>query len=142
VDDHRFDSVARSLAEGANRRTVLKAMLGLGAGALTGAVVTANDADAARRGFPGPHLFPICTPQCDGTTCGDDGCGGSCSCASGCGNCLPEDLPDAPPGTPRICVVNFFWTPGEPCTDPAFACDPNSAWPTCEPVSGACILAC
>lgn len=26
---------------------------------------------------------PKCVPRCDGTTCGSDGCGGTCACASG-----------------------------------------------------------
>jgi hypothetical protein len=141
VDDSRFDSAARSLASGGSRRSVLKVMLGLGAGAVAGGLVTGNDASAARRGFAGPFFLPKCEPQCDGSSCGGDGCGGTCVCSIGC-DCLADDLPDAPPGTPRICVENTIWTPGAPCTDPAFACDPNSAWPTCEPVTGACILAC
>ncbi len=37
-----------------------------------------------------------CTPQCDGTTCGDDGCGGTCECAPGvdcvAGVCGGDDL--------------------------------------------------
>jgi hypothetical protein len=140
MDDRRFDSIARSLASGASRRQVLKGALGLGAGAAT--LVLTNDADAARRGYPGlPWVSPPCRPSCDGSTCGDDGCGGLCACGIGC-TCLADDLPDPPPDTPRICAENTIWTPGEPCTDPQFACDPNSAWPTCEPVTGACILAC
>jgi hypothetical protein len=138
VNDRRFDSLVRSLASGASRRQVLKGSLGLGAGAATGAFVMLEDAEAARRGYPGPRFFP-CVPQCDGMTCGDDGCGGTCSCDGGC-SCLAEDLEN--PLLPRICVDNLYYDPNELCTDPAFACDPNGAFPICEPVSGACISAC
>lgn len=40
-----------------------------------------------------------CTPSCDGLTCGDDGCGGTCECdpdlfcvGGGCVSCLPENF--------------------------------------------------
>jgi hypothetical protein len=138
VDDRRFDSLVRSLAVGGSRRQVLKAVLGLGAGATVGALAMVDEADAARRGFSGPRIFP-CVPQCDGSSCGDDGCGGRCSCATGC-DCLADDLQND--AFPRICVGNLYYDPSELCTDSQFACDPNSAFPICEPVSGACISAC
>jgi len=140
MDDQRFDSLVRSFASGANRRQILKGVLGLGAGVAGAALTAMDDADAARRGFPGPRIFP-CEPQCDGTSCGSNGCGGSCSCSLGC-DCLADTLPDAPPETPRICVANIEWDPNAPCTLPEAACDPNGAFPTCEPVSGACVELC
>lgn len=140
MDDQRFDTFVRALASGSNRRQIMKGVFGLGAGAVVGALVATNEADAARRGFPGPRIFP-CEPQCDGTTCGSDGCGGTCSCGIDC-SCLAAVLPDAPPGTPRICVANIEWDPNAPCTIPEAACDPNSAFPTCEPISGACVELC
>ena len=48
----------------------------------------------------GPAEYPptcpgVCVPECDGTTCGDDGCGGTCGCSDGAscnsGLCLPDD---------------------------------------------------
>ena len=36
MDDRRFDSFAKALAEGKSRRTVLKGLLGLGGAALAG----------------------------------------------------------------------------------------------------------
>lgn len=53
MDDRRFDSIARSLASGTNRRQILKGLLGLGAGSIV-ATVTVTETDAARRGYSGP----------------------------------------------------------------------------------------
>ncbi len=64
MDDRRFDTIARALATGHNRRDVLKRLLGVSAGAagLAGvAVVTEQPVEAARRGFSGP-TFPTWTP--------------------------------------------------------------------------------
>jgi hypothetical protein len=52
MDDHAFDAVAKQIGA-ANRRSVLRGLVGLGALALAGGSVW-GDADAARRGFSGP----------------------------------------------------------------------------------------
>ena len=80
MDDRRFDALARSLAAGCSRRDALKGMLGLGGAVIAGAMVH-DQADAARRGYSGPPIPTSCTPQCDGTTCGSNGCGGTCACS-------------------------------------------------------------
>ena len=49
MDDRRFDSFAKALAEGKSRRTVLKGLLGLGGAALAGSVILDGDSEAARR---------------------------------------------------------------------------------------------
>ena len=52
-------------------------------------------AGAGAGSHAGPFELTLCMPQCDGLSCGDDGCGGSCGqCASGqaCdggGQCVP-----------------------------------------------------
>ena len=76
MDDDRFDSVSKTLRKGGNRRSLLKAMLGIGAVTATGAIVH-GQTEAARRGFSGPHFpwppaptpttVPICEP--DGGFC-------------------------------------------------------------------------
>ena len=76
MDDRRFDSVAKAAANGTSRRSLLKAILGIGSVAATGAVIH-NRADAARRGFSGPKIpweatpIPTPTPVClpDGDFC-------------------------------------------------------------------------
>ena len=78
MDDHRFDSLARSLAAGSSRRTVLKGMLGIGGAAVAGISMARDDVQAARRGFSGPRFPTPCVPQCAGAFCGGDGCGGTC----------------------------------------------------------------
>jgi len=92
MDEKRFDTLVRTLATGTHRRHFLKGLLGLGgAVALTGTVL-GDHANAARRGFSGPTFPtpPPCQPACDGRTCGDDGCGGTCgTCLEG--HCCRDD---------------------------------------------------
>ena len=83
MDDRRFDALVRSLAVGRSRRQVLRGMLGLGGAAVVTAAALPDDALAARRGYGGPPRPGACVPTCDGTTCGADGCGGTCSCGHG-----------------------------------------------------------
>jgi hypothetical protein len=80
MDDRRFDALVRSLAAGRSRRQVLRGMLGLGGAAVASAAALPDHAHAARRGFSGPAFPTPCVPNCDGTTCGSDGCGGTCTC--------------------------------------------------------------
>ena len=54
MDDRRFDSLVKALAEGKNRRSVLKGLLGLGGAALVGSTVLEADSEAARRPTPTP----------------------------------------------------------------------------------------
>lgn len=110
MDDLRFDRFVRSLAEGQSRRALLKSLVGFGGAAVAGASL-ADRADAARRGFSGPALPTPCVPQCDGTSCGSDGCGGTCAC---------------PHGT--FCLETF----GNLCFHP---CDPEEP----EPCGAGCI---
>jgi hypothetical protein len=115
MDDRRFDSLVRSLAAGRSRREILKGVLGLGGAAVVGAAVASNHAEAARRGFSGPRFPTPCVPQCDGATCGGDGCGGTCGdCLGGqtCfeGVCFNSCDPNGGPGCCSACqcdAVNF-----------------------------------
>lgn len=140
MDNRRFDALTRSFATGSNRRQVLKGVLGLGVGTVAGARLLTGDVDAARRGYSGPS-FLHCHPHCDGTTCGDDGCGGTCRCADSC-YCLAEVLAQFGVDAPEICVASYDWLNIQPCTNANFACDSNSAYPICEPESGACVEYC
>jgi hypothetical protein len=91
LDDRRFDSLVRSLASGANRRTVLKGLLGLGGAAVAGPFV--SDTQAARRPTPTPK--PVTCPgqqtpvdgQCE---CVPPKASGSQKCGPSC--CNPEGL--------------------------------------------------
>lgn len=60
MDDRRFDSLARSLASGANRRQFLQR--GSAFAIAAGAGLVARNAEAARRGYSGPK-FPTPTPE-------------------------------------------------------------------------------
>jgi hypothetical protein len=94
MDDRRFDAFTRTLGSGASRRTLLRGLIGLGAGAATAPIATSG-VHAARRGSSGPTLpsgpTPIPTPPpCAevGEACGDGCCSGNC-CD---GVCLAEGV--------------------------------------------------
>ncbi len=72
MDDRRFDSLARSLANGASRRSVLKGILGLGSATLAGGILLDGETDAARRPTPIPP-----PPKCPGNQIPS---GGTCIC--------------------------------------------------------------
>lgn len=87
MNDRRFDTMSKRLGSGVSRRTVLKAMLGIGALSTTAALVQ-DQTEAARRGFSGPKFPwdvtptpPVCFP--DGEFCflwePDSCCSGICA---------------------------------------------------------------
>jgi alpha-tubulin suppressor-like RCC1 family protein len=49
-----------------------------------------------------PNDCTVCSPSCDGTICGDDGCGGTCSCTAGF-SCVAEVCECAPNCTNKNC---------------------------------------
>jgi len=92
MDDQQFDTFARNLASGTNRRAVLKGLLGLGG--VAAAAIELHSASAARRGFSGPALpgFTPTEPPC----VNPPSCASGQSCCSGyycCnGQCIANDL--------------------------------------------------
>lgn len=131
MDDRRFDALARSLASGSSRRTVLKGLLGLGGIAAAGAV--RQTAEAARRSTPTPQ--PAKCPgiqtwngtECDCpdplTDCGPDCCNTSVPrgnpahsecCDGACchGECYGEEL--CCPTGQNVCN-GACCAPGEAC---------------------------
>jgi hypothetical protein len=73
VDHRTFDTLAKGLAQGRNRRSLLKGLLGLG-GAVAAGTAIAPETDAARRGYAGPvpKSSPTVVPgpgTCDPQTC-------------------------------------------------------------------------
>src|SRR5690349_12347825 len=97
MDDRRFDSLVRSLASGASRRTVLKGLLGLGGAALVGTAALDRDSDAAPRPTPSPT--PI---KCPGK---QTNVGGVCTCPASAPNkcgpaCCTGTHSDPIPGPP------------------------------------------
>jgi hypothetical protein len=99
----------------------------------------------------------VCTPTCDGLTCGDDGCGGTCACASGstCDsnsatcvpNCTADRIGEAcvpPEGAGgqgicqedlRCCVPSGFFAGGDPGV---WCASTNCCVSGCNPDSGFC----
>ncbi len=100
---------------------------------------------------PEIYVCEICTPNCSGKECGDNGCGGMCGiCPSGfdCtedGICIKECNPTAgcfgkecgPNGCPHGCMEDGTEECGPFSTCPeGLQCDPNSNM--CVPCSGNC----
>ena len=103
MDDRRFDSLAKAVASGASRRSVLKGILGLGGAALAGGVLLDGDTDAARRPTPTPK--PV---KCPGNQVP---VGGVCTCPGTapykCGPaCCTGQPGDAPSPTHTECCDN------------------------------------
>lgn len=71
MDDRSFDTLAKGLAQGRSRRSLLKGLLGLGSAAVAGSIAVSGT-DAARRGYAGPLPKPTVVPgpqTCDPQTC-------------------------------------------------------------------------
>lgn len=86
MDDRRFDSIVKALAQGRSRRAVLKGMLGFGGAAVVGSALEGDAAEAARRPAPTP------TPRtCPGKQTWN---GSACACqappAAGTQTCGPD----------------------------------------------------
>ncbi len=97
MDDRRFDSLVKALAEGKSRRSVLKGLLGLGGAVATGGTLVGRPAEAARR--PTPTPTPI---KCPGN---QTPVGGVCTCPAGTAQCNPN-------GGPACCPTGI--APGAP----------------------------
>lgn len=126
MENRDFDSLVKSLARGANRRSVLRAMLGLGGAAAAGSVLRGAEVDAARRPTPTPK--PVVCPGSQhwngsacvcttGETCGSACClmGSECCDGACCfGHCYGEEL----------CCSYDNWcdAAGECCPDGATCC--------------------
>src|SRR6478736_446946 len=100
MDDRRFDALARAVARGTSRRSVLKGLLGLGGVAIAGDALLEEDALAARRPTPTPK-----PPRCPGQQIP---CAAGCCCPAGLETCGPacctEDSIPAPlPGHSECC---------------------------------------
>ena len=83
MDGSRFDALSRSLARGASRRTLLS-------GAASAALARfwwAREAPLAKKRGKHRKKHRRCRPECDGKTCGRNGCGGTCGTCSGGQTC-------------------------------------------------------
>ena len=93
IDDRRFDSLVKSLADGASRRSVLKGLLGLGGAAVAGGALFEGKASAARR--PSPTATP---PKCPGIQTWN---GYACSCPPTAPNQCGPACCTGKPGDPQ-----------------------------------------
>ena len=134
----RFSSLRRSLESTPARRDILRALAGIGlslsAMQLSGAVEAKGKKkkkgkkhrgqqgpgrDPGNNQSPPPPKPPRCTPDCNGKTCGDDGCGGTC------GTC---------PGTQDVCQNGHCIC--VPQCAPANACGANGCNGSCGTCAG------
>ena len=112
MDQHRFDDLTKTLADGATRRSALKTLAGGAAGAL--AVLLGRPAAAAPPPGKGPSKSECCPPEapllCGGLTCveccADTDCEAGLSCFQGtCQTVATGACPVAttcPAGQPNI----------------------------------------
>lgn len=132
MDDRRFDSLAKSLAAGASRRSVLKGLLGFGGAALTSTVLVGGDTDAARRSTPTPTSV-----KCPGRQTWN---GSACVCPSGlvkCGpDCCHSTVPPTDP-TYSICCDQACCPYPNDCVGEEMCC-PRLPDVACLTPSGAC----
>lgn len=92
-----------------------------------------------------PDTNPLCNPACDGTTCGDDGCGGVCACAAGT-VCNADHLCVDPSACQDTCAAAGWECGvlcGQPCGNASGGCVDASAacfWNGCyvPPVASSC----
>jgi hypothetical protein len=103
MDDRRFDSLVRALAEGKSRRSVLKGFLGLGGAAAVGGTLLEGGTDAARR--PTPTPTPV---RCPGN---QTPVNGVCTCPASapfeCGpDCCTSEAGGPPTPTHSECCDN------------------------------------
>lgn len=80
MDDRSFDTLAKGLAQGRSRRSLLKGLLGLGSAAVAGSIAVSGT-DAARRGYAGP--LPKSTVVPGPQTCDPQTCYGCHECVGG-----------------------------------------------------------
>lgn len=146
MDDRAFDAFAKLLASGANRRSVLKGLLGLG-GALPAVALIGDESEAARRPTPTPR--PARCPgnqiPSNGSCVCPDGapeqCGPACCtgvhgdppsaahsecCDNACcfGTCYGEELccPTNPTGSGGMAEAEYCAATNECCYAPSFCC--------------------
>ena len=107
MDGNRFDELARSLARGRTRRSLLRAG-GLAAGAAVAATVVPDGAAAALRPGgaicrkPGDCVSGVCTPDATGR--------GRCACEEGATPCTPSTCCAAG----QVCVDGVCRVPAPP----------------------------
>lgn len=99
MDDVRFDALTRAFSQRMDRRSTLRAFLGIG-GAAVAATMASGETEAARRGYSGPQ-WPA---EQNETFCSSesDTCDGGATCFGGAGHCIPGyDTPNI-----SYCVIS------------------------------------
>lgn len=100
MDEIRFDALTRAFSRRIDRRTTLRAFLGLGGAMIAGAMAT-SETEAARRGYSGPKGPTGSSGQlCSSLS---DTCQGGSGCNGGAGLCMPGyDTPNI-----SYCVISM-----------------------------------
>jgi hypothetical protein len=138
MDDRRFDSLVRALAEGKSRRSVFKGLLGLGGAALAGVTLLEDDSEAARRPIPTPT--PVRCPGKQTPVNGQCQCvvppaPGPNKCGPACCTGVPTDPTPRPPGHSECCDnACCFGT----CYGEELCCPTNSRTGGLPPIAEVC----
>ncbi len=133
MDDRWFDALTKSIADGLDRRSLIKGLLGLGGAFSIGLTRIGTDAEAARRPAPAPT-----PPSCPGSQIWN---GSECACPTGtiCGPscCIaPAQCCDGACCT-GICYLEEFCCPNghklcpDGCLPPGSCCSSSD----CPPVN-------
>ncbi len=151
MDNRRFDSLVKSLAEGRSRRSVLKGLLGLGGAAAVGGTVLETDSEAARR--PTPTPTPVrCpgkqTPQGGQCLClvppapGPEKCGPDCCNPAGVGpahsECCDQDCCFGTCYGEELCCKTNTGAGGIPPAQRI--CNSNQGRECCDFSDGCCLI--
>src|SRR5689334_9697630 len=125
MDAERFERVLRIVTTSASRRQtiggIVGAVLGWGLGRHP-SIATAKGKHG--KGKKRKRTRPLCTGQCAGRSCGDDGCGGSC------GTCGPHT---ACQGGTCGCANGLVGVGGQ-CVQPCTSSGPTGGEFDCPPV--------
>jgi hypothetical protein len=156
VDADRFENLLRTLTDMPSRRDALRLVVGSALGLLGGMGVAADAPRVAARNCKKIKnkkrrkkcLAKACTPNCDRTICGDDGCGGSCGscvapaqCQGGRCVCVPNctNRVCGSDGCTGSCGTGLCPATGQSCTAAGQCVCPTDAPDIC---GGACVAAC
>ncbi len=143
MEDRTFDTFAKALAQGRNRRTMLKGLLGIGGAVAAGSMLD-KEADAARRGFSGPKQP---TPVSPAPTCDPNTCYGCNSCINGVcvgdpTDCYVHECEASVCDPDGGCSYPFDCRQGTSCCGAHQICNTSTGQCECNPLDKCCNVQC
>lgn len=145
MENRTFDALVKGLAQARSRRSLLRAVVGLGSAAVAGSWLD-TDTEAARRGFSGPTLpFPR-TPE-PGPSCDPNTCYGCNSCVNGVcvgdpTDCYVHECMASVCDPDGGCSYPFDCRHGTSCCPAHHICDTETGQCECNPLDKCCNVQC